>query len=110
MNNIISTEAETTGKYLVLFDEEADIGTDIQTLQDRAGINNVVKASDFEDGALNLEEVSVGVKVEQIMDTVGVITASCDAQIASTLPQIEGVAAVEEEQEYQLPPPDSEIQ
>jgi hypothetical protein len=51
-----------------------------------------------------------GVKVEQIMDTVGVITGSCNPQTVSNLAQIDGVAAVEEEQGYQLPPPDSEIQ
>lgn len=51
-----------------------------------------------------------GVEVEQIMDTIGVITGSCNSQAVSTLAQIAGVAAVEKEQRYQLPPPNSEIQ
>jgi hypothetical protein len=44
------------------------------------------------------------------MDVVGVITGSCDVQTLSTLSQIEGVTAVEEDQKYQLPSPDSDIQ
>lgn len=50
-------EPETTGKYLVLLQEEADIGTNIQSLRDSAGISSVVQTSDFESGALDLEEI-----------------------------------------------------
>lgn len=59
MNEMIPTKPETTGKYLVLFDEEADVNADIQSLQDLAGISsgNIAKASDYEGSALNLEEV-----------------------------------------------------
>ena len=58
MNTPIPDMPELTGKYLVLFDEDADITTDINLLRDRAGIQTVAKASDFEGGALNLEQVS----------------------------------------------------
>jgi hypothetical protein len=51
-----------------------------------------------------------GVNVEQILDQVGVISGSCDATTARELSQVKGVAAVEEEQQYQLSPPDSPIQ
>ena len=57
MNNIIPEMPEMTGKYLVLFEEEADIDTDVDILRDRAGIQSVAKASDFEGGALSLEQV-----------------------------------------------------
>jgi subtilisin family serine protease len=57
MNNMIPIEPETTGKYLVLFDEDADISTDVQALRDLAGIDRIARASDFESGALNLEEI-----------------------------------------------------
>lgn len=48
---------ETTGKYLVLLRED-DVEAGIQTLQDSAGVSNIARASDFEDSAVNLNEVS----------------------------------------------------
>ncbi|MBF2065957.1 MAG: ketohydroxyglutarate aldolase [Calothrix sp. C42_A2020_038] len=50
-----------------------------------------------------------GMKVESIMEQIGVITGSIDSDIKA-LSNITGVAAVEVAQQYQLPPPSSEIQ
>ncbi|MBD2773009.1 ketohydroxyglutarate aldolase [Iningainema tapete] len=51
-----------------------------------------------------------GMKIEQLMEQIGVITGSIDSTQVEGISQIEGVAAVEVEQKYQLEPPESEIQ
>lgn len=51
-----------------------------------------------------------GMKVEQVMETLGIITGSCDSQKVEALSQIEGVTHVEPARSYQIAPPDSEIQ
>lgn len=58
--------------------------------------------------AKNLE--SAGLEVEQTLSIVGVINGSIEADQMNALAQIAGVKAVEPEREFQLPPPDSEIQ
>ncbi|MBD2206236.1 ketohydroxyglutarate aldolase [Calothrix sp. FACHB-1219] len=51
-----------------------------------------------------------GMKIEQIMEQIGVITGSIDSAQIEGISQVEGVAAVEVSQQYQLDPPESEIQ
>jgi hypothetical protein len=51
-----------------------------------------------------------GMKIEQIMEQIGVITGSIDSAQVEGISQVEGVAAVEVSQQYQLDPPESEIQ
>lgn len=51
-----------------------------------------------------------GMKVERWMEQIGIITGSVDSAQVNTLSHVEGVATVESEQQYQLEPPDSEIQ
>jgi hypothetical protein len=51
-----------------------------------------------------------GMKVEQTMPTIGVITGTVDSSQINGLSQVEGVMAVEQEQGVQLPPPKSDIQ
>lgn len=51
-----------------------------------------------------------GMKVEQLMEQIGVITGSIDSTKLAEIEGIEGVAAVELAQRYQLEPPTSEIQ
>lgn len=53
---------------------------------------------------------TAGMNVEQIMSTLGVITGSCESEKMAALSQIEGVSEVEPQQEYQIAPPDSDIQ
>lgn len=53
---------------------------------------------------------SAGMTVEQIMDKIGVIVGSCDSDKMEVLSQVEGVSAVEPERDYQIPPPESDIQ
>lgn len=53
---------------------------------------------------------SAGMNVEQVMDAVGVITGSCDEQEVETLSQVEGVLNVEPQQDYQLAPPNADVQ
>ena len=51
-----------------------------------------------------------GMEVEQTMQIVGVVTGSIEAEKMSSLSSIEGVQNVEIEREYQLNPPESDIQ
>lgn len=53
---------------------------------------------------------SVGLKVEQSMEQLGIVTGSCDSVKLEALSQVEGVSHVELSQEYQLAPPDADIQ
>ena len=53
---------------------------------------------------------SAGMNIEHIMENLGIIVGSIDSEKMNTLAQIEGVEHCEPEQEYHLPPPDSEIQ
>ena len=53
---------------------------------------------------------AAGMKVEQVMETLGIITGSCDSEKVEALSQIEGVTHVERSRSYQIAPPDSEIQ
>jgi hypothetical protein len=51
-----------------------------------------------------------GMNVEQILNSIGIITGSIDSSLMNTLSQIEGVKQVEQERTYQLAPPDADIQ
>ncbi len=51
-----------------------------------------------------------GVNVEQTLDAAGAIVGSVDETNLQALARVAGVAAVEREGTYQLPPPDSPIQ
>ena len=51
-----------------------------------------------------------GLKIERVMKQTGVVTGSTDSTKVKGISQIEGVAAVEVEREFQLKPPESEIQ
>lgn len=58
--------------------------------------------------AQNLQ--SAGMNVEQLLDKIGIITGSCNAENIETLSQIEGVSHVEIAREYKLAPPESDLQ
>lgn len=51
-----------------------------------------------------------GLKVEHIMDAVGVITGSCDTCHLEEMAQVEGVESVETADSYHLAPPDAPVQ
>lgn len=53
---------------------------------------------------------SAGLNVEQSMEQLGIITGSCDQEKVDALSHVKGVSNVEPSREYQLPPPDSDIQ
>ncbi|MGK7873500.1 MAG: ketohydroxyglutarate aldolase [Xenococcaceae cyanobacterium] len=53
---------------------------------------------------------SAGMNVEQVMDKLGVITGSCDSEKVEALSQVKGALYVERQQEYQLAPPEEDIQ
>ncbi|HLP92301.1 MAG TPA: ketohydroxyglutarate aldolase [Nostocaceae cyanobacterium] len=53
---------------------------------------------------------STGMNVEQILDQIGVISGSCDSDKMQDITQVPGVSHVEIDREYQLPPPDSDLQ
>ncbi|UOY02313.1 hypothetical protein [Blastococcus sp. PRF04-17] len=51
-----------------------------------------------------------GMEVAQVLDGLGIITGSAPAESRSALTDVEGVASVDEELSYQLPPPDAPVQ
>ncbi len=51
-----------------------------------------------------------GLKVEQELETLGIVSGSIDSAKFEDLSRVRGVAAVERARKFQLPPPDSEIQ
>jgi hypothetical protein len=53
---------------------------------------------------------SVGLQVEQSMQEVGVVTGSCEQAKVAAISQVEGVSEVETERQYQIAPPNSNIQ
>lgn len=53
---------------------------------------------------------SAGLEVDQVMATLGLITGKVAGDKLAPLRQVPGVAAVEEEQQIHLAPPDAEAQ
>ena len=53
---------------------------------------------------------AAGVTVEQVLLAVGVIIGTVPAERIAALAELPGVVAVEPEQTFRLPPPDSEVQ
>ncbi len=53
---------------------------------------------------------AAGMRVDQVLDAVGVITGWVSAEHRPSIEAVPGVAAVEEETTFQLAPPDSEVQ
>ena len=64
--------------------------------------------ADPESVAVNL--TTQGFKVDNIMREIGVISASTDADDLSSVRKVQGVSAVEEDRDFQLPTPDSPVQ
>ncbi len=53
---------------------------------------------------------AAGMNVEQVLNAVGMITGWVPAEQRPSVEALPGVAAVEEETNFQLAPPDSEVQ
>jgi hypothetical protein len=53
---------------------------------------------------------TAGMRVEQVLRVVGVITGAVDQTKRASIATMPGVAAVEDETPIQLPPPESDIQ
>jgi hypothetical protein len=53
---------------------------------------------------------AAGMQVEQVLATIGVITGTVPAAQLSALHAVEGVAAIEQQTRFQIPPPDAEVQ
>lgn len=51
-----------------------------------------------------------GMRVDKVMAAVGVITGSVDSGTESTLTAVPGVASVDPDADYQIAPPDSDVQ
>jgi hypothetical protein len=51
-----------------------------------------------------------GMKVDQVLGAVGIVTGTVSPSERSKIAAVPGVAAVEDETSYQLPPPDSDVQ
>ena len=53
---------------------------------------------------------AAGMRVDEVMDSVGVITGSVPAGAVTALTAIDGVEGIEPVTTFQLPDPDSEVQ
>lgn len=51
-----------------------------------------------------------GLVVNDVQEALGTVTGSIDADAIGRLETVPGVAAVERERRYQLPPPDADVQ
>ena len=61
-----------------------------------------------EEVARRLEQA--GMQVEQVLSALGIITGSLDEAQLAALEAVEGVAAIEQQKGFQLPPPDADVQ
>jgi hypothetical protein len=53
---------------------------------------------------------AAGMKVEQVLPAIGVITGTVPASSLAALSAVEGVASIEPQTEFRIPPPDAEVQ
>lgn len=53
---------------------------------------------------------SQGMHVDQVLESVGVITGSVPDHHYSALKSIEGVSSVDEQHQFHVPPPDADVQ
>lgn len=53
---------------------------------------------------------AAGMNVDQVLGAVGVITGSVPSERRAVLERLPGVTAVETEQQFQIAPPDAEVQ
>jgi hypothetical protein len=53
---------------------------------------------------------AAGMKVEQVLRTIGIITGSVPSERRAGLDSVPGVASIESEHTFQLPSPDSDVQ
>jgi len=78
----ISPGPQTTGRYLVLLDEE-DINAGIQAIGNTTGITQFAHSADFEDSAVLLEQV--GESTSLVFDELGVAVVAMDTDQARSL-------------------------
>jgi len=52
----------------------------------------------------------LGLEVDQRMDEIGVLTGSIDSEKVEPLRRVEGVSHVEQSRQFQIAPPDSDVQ
>ena len=51
-----------------------------------------------------------GLRVDEVLESVGVVTGTVDGDVLGSLSAVPGVAEVEQSREFELPPPDSAVQ
>lgn len=51
-----------------------------------------------------------GMDVDVVLPAIGIVTGSVDADKLAAIAAVPGVAAVEEQRDVQLPPPDEDVQ
>jgi len=70
----------------------------------------VTLADDADVGAVVDRLQRAGLAVDQVLDAIGVVTGSVAHDKRAALKGLDGVLAVEDDNTFQLPPPDSEVQ
>jgi hypothetical protein len=73
---------------------------------------NVLVADDYEDRFPEVVEAArrAGLDVVEQLPTIGLISGEIDAAKRPMLDGVPGIASIEESRDFQLPPPDSEVQ
>lgn len=51
-----------------------------------------------------------GLEVDQVLAAIGVITGAVDDELLAAIEAVPGVAAVQEQSDFQLAPPDADVQ
>ena len=65
---------------------------------------------DSDPEAVAADLMSHGFQVDNVMKEIGIISATTDANDVSSVRSLQGVSAIEEDQEVKIPPPDSPVQ
>jgi hypothetical protein len=74
-----------------------------------------IKVTAADDQMAQLDELAdrlraAGMEVDEVHRPIGIITGSVSSSARHSLQKLPGVAAVEDETTFQLPPPDADIQ
>ena len=70
---------ETTGRYIIIFKEEADAAAIRSTLDNEAGLQNVPTSADYEGGAINSEDLAEKEAVH--FSKLGIVVVSGDGAV-----------------------------
>lgn len=93
--------------------EHTDSGRHVGQSESRRPVSVVVSVADERlDELANVvaELRRAGLRVDEVLDAVGMVTGTIDEDAIRTLDSVPGVVEVERQRAYQVPPPESDVQ